>query len=229
MKRFVLILALLGLLCMAGSVANAKAIYTVVRTASMSTDWTDLNATLSVAQFDPALGTLNSVTFDVSSLFTSTLSAWKTVNTAQYVKWAVGDPTMDLSTSDGSSLISSTGWLEFVGTKDAPAAVSNYVPIPKLPAVYSKTKTITLGGSYFLDSGLSAYIGNGVVPFSFSAAVPNLNVRTQGGNNIASISTSASADLTVTYEYSPVPEPGTVVAAILLLTPAGLMLRRRRA
>lgn len=227
MKKVFLLATVTALMCMGGSAVNAA---TVVHTVFMPSSYTDAYTTLSVARFNPTLGTLNSVKFDVNSLFSATVTASTSASTNQYLTWAIEDPTIQLNAPDSSTLINNTlGWITLVGTPTAPASGSARIRIPKLPlAPYSATQSLSGSGTQTITSGLSAYIGSGNVDLPFAATVPNFTLATLGGNNNTSMSTFASADLTVTYDYTPVPEPSSIIT---LLGGLGSLLafRRRKA
>ena len=74
---------------------------------------------------------------------------------------------------------------------------------------------------------LSEFIGNGSA--SFPVHAQGLSTATGPGNLLALIQTQASADITVTYYYTCVPEPSSVALIVGFgLSGGALMLRRRR-
>jgi hypothetical protein len=214
----------IAMLCLCASVLSANTI-------SYSTSFVDGigSSTLSVAQFNSALGTLNSVKLDVSSTFTATVTAYKDVDSNQYLTWAVEDPTVTIKAPDNSTIIDQElGWIELVGTQYGPVTGASRIAIPKLPAQYTSTKSLSGSATNTLTSGLTDYIGVGNVVFPYATSVPWFTLSTQGGNNSVGIATVVSTDLVVTYDYTPVPEPSSI---IVLVGGLGSLLafKRRRA
>lgn len=230
MKKVSLVVAMFALLCIVGSAASAA---TIVQTANLSASRTDVNTTLSVAQFNSSLGTLNSVKFDLDSSFTSTLT-WKNTGAGVgYVTWGVVDPAIKLSAPDSSMLISDQlGWIIFVGTPSAPVSPKTSGIKVLSGATYSDSKSIFGAYSQTIDSGLSAYVGGGNVELPFGASVPGFGFQVFGGNGDYTLTTVASGNLTVTYDYTaettPVPEPSSILALVGGLGSL-LAFRKRRA
>jgi len=214
------------LLALAATCVSAA---TVVQTASMPASTTNAYTTLSVAKFDPSLGTLNSVKFDLSSTFTSTLSWTNTGSGAGYITWGVVDPTIQLNAPDSSALIGSQclGWIIFAGTQTAPVSPATSGIKVLAGANYSDTKSVSGACSQIITDGLSAYVGSGSVALPFSAEVPSFALSTTGGNGIRTLATHATADLTVTYDYTPVPEPSSILALVAGLGSLAAFRRRR--
>jgi hypothetical protein len=202
---------------------------TIKETASLTNGLTDVDVTFSIPQFDPSLGTLTSVEFDLDSSFKSTLTAQAT-SLNQRITQAFVDPTVLLSAPDHSTLISDAlGWINFVGS--GPSGTGS-LAIPLVPPgpVYASSQTLANSDSLVLSTGLSPYIGLGNANLPFSATVPNATLSVHGSNNTITMETVATVGLTVTYRYAAgaIPEPGTL--ALLAAAAVGIVVcvRRRR-
>jgi hypothetical protein len=176
------------------------------------TDWIN---TLSLPQFDPSLGHLDSVQIDLTASMLTILTVTNYSPTG----------------SSGSSKTHLT--LAFEDSGD-------YLKSPTIDML-SGTFAYTLGGGQNLTSGtltktsgfsniytspavLSQFTGLGVVSLTATAATETY-LSNVGGNTTANQDTRASTSAAVTYKYTSTPEPAT-----LALLAAGFLgiLRRRR-
>jgi hypothetical protein len=173
---------------------------------------------LVVSQFDSSLGTLNSVTMDISTAIQVSLGF---ENLVRY---------------DG-------------GNFEIPVGVHGYVVVASMVMsnyAYNQNYVVTLGafdgtldyagtsGTIFAtysdaDNGVftqysdfDRFIGSGSVPFNIltDAGADHLGLP---ANSSAIINTTAQASVSVTYDYTPVPEPATIA----LLCLSGLLLKRK--
>lgn len=183
MKYILLILAL------AVRVAAAS----VTHTATIFPTLTDWSATNAVPQFDPALGTLTNVTVTVAANVQSTFyvenrdrRAWDTTATAHATVSA------SVETLSASTLIEPThtqnlsafdGVTDFGGTSGFTVSKSSF------------------GTGSNSTSTIAPFIGVGTVPL-IATAVANASYTGSGTYNFG-VATSASALVTVTYEFAP--------------------------
>ena len=195
------------------------------------TDWGPLN--ISLTQFNPALGTLNSVTFNISSTV-SALIKFENLDT--------GNPNsitanlnfeVDFSAPDGSSdsLFFSDSSVNS-GTLAANTNGGN-------PDGYTGADSFTTTATYPADSNLRATdsFGSGV-DFSYfmgagtfdltADALATAQGSTLDDNFAALINTSADAQATVIYDYeaAQTPEPATFLISGCSIF--GLVLYRRK-
>ena len=163
------------------------------------TDWAQ---TVTLDQFDPALGDLISATFTFDSFVNSTLQA-ENLSTSSSCTATLGweaDVTVDtpnggltvpLSQFESESLTVFDGTIDFGGTSG----------ITTTGTVTGPTQTLTVTDS----AALAPYIGTGTFSVDMTASATT-NV-TGCGNIAQNISTSAGAELSVVYEYTPPPPP----------------------
>lgn len=166
---------------------------TVTHTATVFPTPTDLAVTNSVPQFDSALGTLTNVTVTVSANVQSTFftenrdrRAWDTTTTAHATVSASVD-TLSASTliepTHTQTLTAFDGVIDYAGTSGFTASDSG-------------------AGTGSNSTGVVApFIGVGTVPLTASA-VATASYNGSGFYRFI-VNTSASALVTVTYEFSP--------------------------
>ena len=177
---------------------------------------------LVVPQFDTSLGTLNSITLTLSTALQGSLGfenlkkftggdfSVSASGTYAYLTLGInGSPIMWSDYSDSQTytvtLAKYDGTIDYAGTSGTNVAT------------FSDADTITIP----IGPGETLFLGSGSVYFtivtgsSASLVVPS--------NSAAIIDTTAQASVSVTYDYTPVPEPVTI--AILGL--GGLLFRRK--
>ena len=158
------------------------------------TNWVQ---TVSLDQFDPALGELTSATFTLDSSVDSNLQVENLSSSSSCtatLQWTA-DVTADtgngvlaaaLSQFESMSLTVFDGTIDFGGTSGATFMGTEIGP----------TQTLTVTGA-----ALAAYIGTGTVDIDM---VADADSEVTGCGNIAqNISTSAGAEVSVVYEYTP--------------------------
>lgn len=182
-----------------------------------ATDW---SSSVSIPQFNPALGTLDSITMTLTSRVRGSIrlesqdAAPALVNTAlaadvellrpDHSMFASGVPTV----SNSDFLTAYDGVLDFAGTSGR-----SYLNLNQ-----SDSDTLVILGSD-LDAALFSGVGNVVLPVS----AVGQSTADGAGNLLLIFNTQAAADVTVEYNYT-VPEPATFALVGL----GALLLRRRR-
>jgi hypothetical protein len=190
------------------------------------TDWTQY---LSVPQFDPALGILNSVTFEMPS---ATLKSWVTAantkagatQTTRYVMaYSLDSAAITLKGPDGATLIAGD-W----GSHSIVYNTATRVAVPWGQTAVVNAGPYTTSGTYTAPppaSYLTAFTGTGTVALPVQTAL----WFTFGGSSnweTFSISTQAKADFNIIYDYT-VPEPGSMMALLGGLAAFGGLLIRK--
>ncbi len=215
MKTFVS-LALVSLL---GITASAQA-NTVTFTASKpitSTNWSDI---LSLGKFNTALGTLNSIRFDLTGTVQGIGKAESLDASATNVTLSLGS-TLTLTRPDASTLVVSNplfaknfsftsfdGAIDFGGTSGGSTGTQTS----------SKSNSFTSTSAN--DFALFSALGGGLINLGLSGV--GVSNGSGSGNLITSFQTASAGNTSVTYDYTaaPVPEPETYA---MMLAGIGLL------
>jgi hypothetical protein len=182
---------------------------------STLTDWT---GSLAFAQFNPSLGTLDSVTLEFSSTLTTTLTINNTASSA-----SSGSAKTELQVT-----VQDAGLNLNVPELDMLSPAFNYVLGPGgFTTSGLLTKSANDGGNNYTAAGvLAEFTGLGSISLPASTFTQT-DLSNTGGNTSASQVTDASLTGTVEYFYTPtaVPEPSTLGLLVLGL---GMLPFRRR-
>ncbi|MCB9463719.1 MAG: choice-of-anchor E domain-containing protein [Candidatus Eisenbacteria bacterium] len=195
MKRLLLLPMVVGALALAGSASANIATVQYDDTVNLaSTNWND---TVSFPQFDPNLGTLLSVTFELgghvegSAKFESLDNAPATVTMNLAAE-------IDLQRPDLSSLVTV---LPLAATNDNVLAFDGVIDfLGDSGRTYEDLSGDDMESSVTTDSNdLTLFTGNGTIDLPVSAM--GASNGSGAGNLILQFATSASASVTVIYEY----------------------------
>ena len=185
------------------------------------------NASLAIQQFDPSLGTLQSVTMNVGG----------TGNFNQYYQ--------NISTGSGDTIAVSQTWDLTLGLGGNTILSLNQVNQHSYavsawngsPPFYSGTAggtasyAVTAADQTLLTSpaDLTAFSGIGLTDLLVSALAHGDVTDVNGGNFFGGSSVTAGANVTVEYNYSAVPEASTWLPAIGIIIVAAVGGRAKRA
>jgi len=174
---------------------------TLTQTVSVPATLTNFSKPLSLAQFEPSLGTLTGVDVTVDGALTSQISAENTSHSAPASIASVISGTLTLTAPGGISLAAplnnpgaSFGAATYDGTTDY-AGTSGHDFGAQTASV---TKSVSLSGSNGDD--LSPFVGTGTLPASFAAEATS--TASGGGNLMVLTNSTATATITVTYHYA---------------------------
>ena len=182
-------------------------------------------ASISVAQFDSSIGTLNSITVDFTGAMESnitftngststTVTSYKTsLDLAALVLGATGPYSPYQSDGTGTPCLQT---VSFLGNNFCTTGVDQTIATIA-PGTYAANTVIgPQTYDYFIDTGnvalssIAGWFANGggtvIVPV---AGIVHTTTDVSGGNFLTTQTTDAVANLSVTYNYTPNPPPGS--------------------
>ena len=197
-------------------------------TGYQTTDW---NTTLAVSKFDPSLGVLQSITYILTGRVQGTAAVESRDNSAVTVTTQLS-ALITLDRPDNSALVTT---LPVVNTSTPVTAYDGVLDFGGTSGRTFSGEQNTLVNTVSNDTGasdLALFTGSSGAPGTISLPTTAAGKSNAGGsgNLISQFTTTAGADFTVTYNYTPAPEPGTYA---LMLGGLGALigvqrLRRRR-
>lgn len=174
----------------------SNAVQSVVKTVTFANDKANTIRTQSLPQFDPSLGTLQSVEIKVDGKIISDIKIENLDDEVASVAGAVSGtvlvngPGFNLNVSIAGNAAVAQTLAAFDGTIDF--AGSSGVTLTGKTATGSNTQTLA-------GSAVNAFIGNGTVNLSFLAQATTQ--ASGGGNLTANIANLGGGQVTVTYRY----------------------------
>jgi hypothetical protein len=171
----------------------------------------------SFPMFDPAYGTLNSVQFEMDAWISGTLSVhslgegWMTIYLGEYC--ALWGFSQRLAVGGGYEK-----YADVTFTVPYNQGGSTYVSYPNF---HVSSPPTTIWPSWTLNQ----FIGTGNVGLSFEAGRPGVSYSADGMFGFGGTDLTAVASGTVTYDYTPIPEPATI--CLLGLSALGLLRRKK--
>jgi hypothetical protein len=213
------ILAAAALLACNRAEAAVESFITSTPIASTLTDW---SGTMAFQQFNPSLGTLLSVTLNVSADLETTLTVVNNSPSSSHGKvWTDLQVTVE---DGGNNLITPSVELD-TPQQTYTLAGGHSLILPEIDATGSSSQAYTLAAI------LAEFTGTGSIALDASTLTQTGELNT-GGNTAASQVTTAGATGTVIYNYlpafTPVPEPSTYLAGFTAAGMAGATWLRRR-
>lgn len=223
MKRFAIIAICGSTLACASAGADV-----VTETGSLSIDTTTGGSsdTLSFAQFNSALGTLTGISVELLGTANSVYSV-ATNSTTPFTTTGTSSTTLTLSGAGLNSLSTPTLTASVTGgSVNASSSSSTFVEtyFPGSASVFDLLGTVASGS-------LGAYIGSGSasVLAQFSSSTSSGTFTNPAGSFAgAGGGGQASGDLTVTFDYTPVPLPPALPLLLSGFAALGLLAKRRR-
>lgn len=215
MKRLVrsglLSVASAGLLLAASEAKATTETFTATHSPS-TTEWSD---NFILQEFNPALGSLQSVYI----LASQSVSINGTVNNTATVSES-------FTFRAGSQLtVTLPGVLGFLQPSPLASAQAFNLPSGATAPYGPVNGSDSVNYTYTLPADMANFIGAGTLTLPGSTLSQEL-ISGGGGNITASLTTVSGATVEVQYTYLPVPEPGSL--ALLALGGAVMLLRRRR-
>ena len=203
--------ASLGLLLTASEAKAATETFTFPHPPS-TTEWSD---TFVLQQFNPALGSLQSVFIEATESVTINGAVNNTATVPESFTFRAGSQLiLTLPGTLGSLLPSPLASAQAFNLASGGSAL--YGPV---------NASDTASSTYTLPADMASFIGAGTL--NLPGVTQSQELIAGGGGNITAIlNTVAGATVEVQYTYSAVPEPGSLV--LLALGGAVMLLRRRR-
>lgn len=225
MRKLVAICAVATIVLAVSGVANADMVATYSwLQANTQTNWTQGFA---LQQFDPSLGTLNSVTVTLNAALDQTLGYENKDGAGKTVQFYWSPAAGGNKTGCDYSLSFTGGSLDTY-INNAP----QYTNIPAYDGTLDYAGTSGYSQEFLLnqsannvytDGAMSPFEGTGSMAFDASAN-GWLYTSYGGGNMSIECITLAGAGVTVAYDYTPIPEPATMC----LLGLGAFALRRKK-
>ena len=211
---------------LAASAGRADVLSTNTSTTEISSPAYPLTwLTFDINQFNPALGTLNSVQLTVSGqvvanlIFSNYDGATGSVRIDQFTTFQIAyfnSSSTNLLVDDENFEWSTPGFPTRIQVGAGGAYTHSWGPENEGPVTQN----------YTLPSDLANFTGMGVIPVAAQLSATT-EEDTSGGNYFVSMNTSGSATAEVIYDFTPVPEPTTIALVAIGLLGA-LMIRRRK-
>ncbi len=208
--------------------ATAAHASTITFSDSVATQRTDFTKSVTLSQFDPSLGTLNSIFFELTGNVTGSI---KLESGDAAASTATGDLASEISLEnlDKSPLLATLPTVtktqklsEFDGDYDFGG--TSGVTFTGLSDTKTESKTLTASNAF------TPFIGTGKITLPVLAIAKSK--ATGSGNLLALINTSAGANLKVVYDYTsnktPQKVPESPISASVLAGTALLMATRKK-
>jgi len=214
MKKAIPSLLMAGALAVSAGV-QAASITTSDALGPQTTELETTNATLNFDAFDSALGTLNSVTIDISYESISTVSLTNTSTQGQRFSWDSGlDWEFEILAGSGNFVTADPTALGSTGGR---VTLASGETLDLGTTTDGNTLSVTVAAADFANFIGTGQIGIGCNTFTSS------NFSGGGGNIDTNQVTQASCAADITYDYAGTPAPSIPEPAAVWLIGAGLL------
>jgi hypothetical protein len=198
---------------MASSPAGATTITYSDAISMSSTNW---STSTSVPQFDPALGTLNSITFTLDGSVLGT-GKFESLDASPSQVTMDLQATLKLKRPSGTVIVQTIPVFETIDNVTAFDGLQDYAGTSgKTYTDVGASSSDSVTTSTAADKALFTGTGNIVLPVTATGS----SFASGPGNIVTEFHTSASTGITVVYDYTVVPEPSTL--ALLFAGALGL-------
>jgi len=194
------------------------------------------NSTVNFVEFDPSLGTLTGVSLNFTATESYVMGAYQTGGSGDNsYSYQIGSSEITVAGTDFTLGASSTLTGVSPGTTTYTTTYINTTIIPTAYSVFAAGGVPSFPGGVMLVGTTGPITGSVSLPLDFSSSPAlaytftpgSTTVGATGGNNDWATMVGISGTATLTYDYTPIPEPATY-AALLGVAAFGLVIRRRK-
>lgn len=211
------------------AVASANAATITYNSGTISDTPTNWSSSLGLQEFNPTLGTLNSITFTLNGDVSGSVKVENTGSSAATVNSALA-ATLTLERPDTTQLVVVLPKATFTDSLSAFDGTIDFGGTSGVTHSGISASTSQVSATLTDATDLALFKGTGIL--SLPAVAVGSSAANGGGNLVAQFISDAGASASVTYDYTPgtpatTPEPSSMALMGLGLGAAGLIGRKK--